>query len=677
MDKMNSNKLFIIFTALFGLLLTTGLANAQNMVFHLNNTGCTNGCGSDFRMADQQANYADAFITLRIKGVLENTGSNLNDHSLIFYAFNNSASIGYVNLPNCYPPDCYRIGNYTSFNYSSWTTLILPIPPEFYNSSFALAWTYGKSYLSSNPNDDFYIDNVSMNGLTNGYWFPVENTVGNFDSLTPCHYNSGGGLCYHATGTDNWAGHGGGQIGYADTYIELAPNETATISASLSVNPTNGNITNYFFDTVTVTGGTPPFNYSKIVNGNRVNTGIFSSNPTFTDYTLGYPIGTHRIEYIVTDSNGLTTTTNPFYITVSQIGNIPTPTLTINPLNGTAETLFTYQTGQIIGGLQPYTVVLVANGGLNSFKLKGETINGFELGRCTVNEGFTCSGGFSGAILPINGTILISAYIADNATITAFSQSNGVNIYLTKPLNGNPLYATLSGNNVSQNTDLLSLTTSISGSYPPYTINWFKQNGILICSEIVSTNQKTLNLYPVVSNSSYQVAIIGSDGQQITTNSLFYNIVLNPTPQGYNQQFKNVVLNCLGTLGETSTNQTFTTTTTIYGSGSGAYGTNSIFGQSFLPLSLLATKGTALYSGLYLIEVLFTPIVLSTIIMLGIAVVLANYAGGDNKGNIFLGTIAILTIMFSIIGIYPVWILVIFVIGVGVLVAKNLGVFAR
>lgn len=92
-----------------------------------------------------------------------------------------------------------------------------------------------------------------------------------------------------------------------------------------------------------------------------------------------------------------------------------------------------------------------------------------------------------------------------------------------------------------------------------------------------------------------------------------------------------------------------------------------------LPLSTLKGNNTALNAGLGLIETITTPIFIASVLMLVFAVAISRYAG-EMSGIAFVGTVVLISIVYAVLGIYPFWILAIYVIIVGVVIANKLGI---
>jgi hypothetical protein len=73
------------------------------------------------------------------------------------------------------------------------------------------------------------------------------------------------------------------------------------------------------------------------------------------------------------------------------------------------------------------------------------------------------------------------------------------------------------------------------------------------------------------------------------------------------------------------------------------------------------------------VSIFLTPIFLSTFLMLGISGYIAMKIKGDNVGTTFGISCLLITILYAVFGIYPLWLVIIFIIGVAFLVAKNIG----
>lgn len=401
----------------------------------------------------------------------------------------------------------------------------------------------------------------------------------------------------------------------------------------INVEPESGNETTIFKIYLSTYNLAYPYTPILVVDGEEFTLSPKNQQNIELDYNFYGKPGIHLVYWKVVDSAGWQGITANKTITVYGVGVAPF-TLSVMPEEGNAMTSFRFSTSRIYNGTPPYYVVV--------FPVKyGEDAR---IGSCSLPSSGVCS--FS-TILPC-GNESYMAKATDSAGSVSFS--NMVTPRVLCEALGNPLNLTLEVDPKTGDTQtIFTFTLRVDGGKPPYYASW-EDWGNMMCYETYTSEPPFTveRRYKLWSGSrGIDVHITSADGQRDRSNKVLLEVKWAGEPSS-------IAYDCTGTLGTGYSREALAPS----------------YQQPLINQSALVSVGAG-WMGAF-----FTPIFISTIMLLGISGLItlsvAKYSGGDLKasGAIFLGCVVLLSIIYSISGIYPSWLVLVFIIIAGFIFAK-------
>jgi hypothetical protein len=465
---------------------------------------------------------------------------------------------------------------------------------------------------------------TSFNWVT--YWYESENANNNYGYLTDFMISLGAVGLSEATLVSN--------------KYEVYPYETFTLTASWK-------------------GGTPPFQLSFYYFDGSI-WREFAYYPEYYERSISTDVswstvGNYSFKVRITDSTGASIETNTITIRVlSPPVPFTPPHTSINdvegvpyapPINITVSYPFTLRVRiwNMSGGFPPYTVY---------FKLFG-----YDVFACyNVNEYGECYREVSSDEIPFD--LLTSICYSYNAThnicqnmfLTNTTDSRGIGylnywhyVWVLIPKTYVPLriYLDIFPRIYINSNTSTKLTAYVSGGIPPIRLIFYHDYGRnVLCDEtLVTTNtNKSLEVYWTAGAHNIFAKAYSSDQQEATSNSI--DIQVNPVEP---KRYKILVYNCTGTFSGPITNS------------------ESDSFALFSPTKPLASEEEWKNLGIAWALPLTTPIFILTIIALGVSGFIAKI-GGNYAGLIFAIAMLFFVIIYSITGVYPIWISIILII---------------
>ncbi|MEM1543724.1 MAG: hypothetical protein QW795_03480 [Candidatus Bathyarchaeia archaeon] len=406
---------------------------------------------------------------------------------------------------------------------------------------------------------------------------------------------------------------------------------------SITIQPENGTEYTLFSFYLSTYNLDYPYMPTLVVDGEEytiVQQPKYEKNWEVTWMFIGKP-GIHKVYFKVRDNSGWVGTTEEKTVYVYGVGVAPF-SLTVTPEEGDVMTNFRFSTSLIYNGTPPYYVVV--------YPIKyGEDA---KIGSCTLPSSGICS--FSRALPCYNETYIAKA--VDSKGSVAFSNTVTPRV-ICKPL-GETLKLTLDVDPKQGNTTtIFKFTLRVEGGSPPYYASW-EDWGNMICYETYTSEPPFTveRRYKFFSGSrGIDVHVTSSDGQKERSNLIMLEVGWAGNPQS-------IAYDCTGSVG--------------YGYTRGEFPTYEPMQQPLINQSMLVSTGAG-WMGVF-----FTPLFISTLMLIGISglitLSIAKYSGGDLKssGAIFLGCVVLLTIIYSLSGIYPSWLVIVFIIIAGLIFAK-------
>lgn len=405
----------------------------------------------------------------------------------------------------------------------------------------------------------------------------------------------------------------------------------------------------YINATVNMTGGTPPYNLTIVIDGIRtvMDWTVYGNASTWWQ---GFPAGNHSAYAYATDSLNVTRTSNTDYFIVQDTSWIIKPTLTINPVAINLFTNMSYATTAISNGTPPYNVEI------NTFAY-GSIL---KLAECEyVNEGGTCSGSVLGqsliGFLPSGKSIIWADVVDASLNVT---QSNAVEINIIKSPSGQNMNLTfrvtnlgneigniaeIEPNTVNNTNVIYNLTANFTGGYPPFKVIFWDLAYRPICTfDSTTTTYFDLYLMGYSGTHNFGVTVYSSDGQVRASDPLTYEI----SQAGSIFRLENRVFNCEalgGTVGAGSQ--------TYVGVGAWDYGgteEDTTYQDINEPIGLTNWTG--------ILDIIRNPQIVWTIILIGFATFIDIKT--QSKGLVFFIVLIIGMTLLSLFGIYPTWLLI-------------------
>ncbi|MEO0090852.1 MAG: hypothetical protein ABIK75_07110 [candidate division WOR-3 bacterium] len=435
--------------------------------------------------------------------------------------------------------------------------------------------------------------------------------------------------CISPTGFPTWVGIIG------KTEVEFSYVSPAEKKVVINAEPLSGNETTIFKIYLSTYNLAYPYVATMIVDGEEYDfSPRYDQNLIVNWNSYGRP-GVHTIRFRVRDAENWVGTTDTITITVYGAGIAPF-NLFVSPLVGNVTTIFRFSTSLIYNGTPPYTVVV--------FPIRyGEDA---WIGRCILQSSGTCS--FS-TTLPC-GNESYGAKVRDSVGNVMYS--NPVTPYVECVAQGEPLSLSLEMSPTTGDTQtIFTLTLTVYGGAPPYYATW-EDWGNMICYETYTSQppfsvQRRFKFWS--GSRGIDVHILSADGQSARSNRLEFDVAWAGEPE-------RIAFDCTGIVGEGYSREALPTYPT--------------YQQPLINQSALVSVGAG-WMGAF-----FTPIFISTMMLIGISglvtLSIAKYSGGDLKssGAIFLGCVVLLSIIYAISGIYPAWLVIVFIIIAGLIFAK-------
>jgi hypothetical protein len=410
-------------------------------------------------------------------------------------------------------------------------------------------------------------------------------------------------------------------------------------------------------------GGVPPFVvYYYYYDGTWR---YFGSSPYITEYSYSYDLswgiaGNWTFKAVIIDSTNSSIETNnvtinvysppaPFRFPLCSINGILFPELNLTP---------------------PFTLnvrIWNMSGGFPPYEVSYQRLN-IKIFTCyNVPEYGECSGNISSFEIPYltaqckdyNTThqICMNAFIVnttDSHGSIYISNGGVVNVILPKviaPLNVSLTLTPML--NLTSNTSTIIRATVIGGA-PPIELTFLHRYGAdVICKEILNQTNitRSLTVYWYGGDHNIHASARSADGQVATSDSIdFYVEPVSPP------RYKNFVIGCIGTMsGPNTPNEQ----------------------ESFYPyiptpptppyVPLESTKPLANETewreiGIAWALPLTTPIFILTMVALGVSGFIAMKIGGNYAGLVFGVAMLFFIIIYSITGVYPIWISIILII---------------
>jgi hypothetical protein len=418
-------------------------------------------------------------------------------------------------------------------------------------------------------------------------------------------------------------------------------------TASLTVSPTTGTSSTAWTWYVVTSNLTKPYNISFYSDNLKIGWETNVNYDSFTTATIGEAPGSHRYWFNVTDAVGTNLNSNDVWITVTGLGIQPC-NITASPTSGNATDIFTFTTSRLYGGAAPY---------LAHIYLIPSPYAGYEIGTPLTNncnqiaENDVCR---ATAIIP-PGNYTVWARITDSLTSSIACSGNTFNV--SGASLGQPLTASLSMIPSTGDTNtVFTFTLDITGGVAPYRVTWLDLANEVCVGEIYS-QQAPLSVSERflfwAGSHGVQASIHSSDGQIAPTNRLDFSVT-------YLADQNITALDCKGTLG----NWTPRIQRTLPAGVPGVVGVPSGYADPVISKAELDEMGVGWLAPF------FTPFFLSTVALIGVSGFVALKVK-TNAGVVFGIVALLLTLVFTIIGIYPLWLGIIFMLIGGFIVVRT------